>query len=113
MATTPVATETGAFIAEFGGKLYLSMHHASYDKERLCEDFVDRVVVVDTRWTISCSCGASFEWSSSPSEDSVVAYRYFRPLEEAGGYCHLTVVRSAKSEPLCDHWLELPLSLKP
>lgn len=102
----------GALIAEFDGKLYVSMARAGFRIERHCQDFVDRVITTHRTAELRCECGERTEWNLSPEGD-IVAYRYVRNGSSAGPNYHLAIVRTPLEAPLCDDWLQLPLKLDP
>jgi hypothetical protein len=108
--STPVAT--GALIAEFDGKMYVSMRPATFDIERHTQDFVDRTVIVASTAVLKCDCGASTEWNPSAVPGGVTAYHYYyKGSDPVDVRYHLKIVRTATTEPICDHWLEVPLTL--
>jgi hypothetical protein len=101
----------GALIAEFGGKMYLSMRCASIAIHRQDRVVVDRVVQTLGTAELRCGCDAVAEWNL-PTGGETTAYRYVRDaceLAERG--CHLAIVRSTSPEPPCEHWLKVPLTL--
>lgn len=119
MPTPSIFVSTAAaLIAEFGGQLYVSIQHAQLDRDgRYKTHFdddgnADRVEFVEDAVTLSCDCGASVEWIRSPAEVDAYAWLYFRPTEKTDDpRYHLTIVRTPRSEPPCEHWSQIPLTL--
>lgn len=114
MPAPSTLTSTGALIAEFGGKVYTSTQHATFDEKNHCEDRADRTVIVGITASLTCNCGASTQWSlPASSGHKVVCRRYFRcaGTEVDPDDNYLTIVRTAAPEPPCAHWAELPLTM--
>lgn len=110
MLSTPV--NTGALIAEFGGKLYVSTRHATAVTENVVQDHGIRVDVVDRRARITCECGVVAEWSAPRRQSGEWnVFRLFYGDAETDPYGPLTIIRAVNDTPPCDHWSEVPLKL--
>lgn len=107
-AMSDTAVRFGAFVAEFGGSLYLSSLNAVLDKSSRIEGHPDRHDYVDRRAKITCACGASSEWDI-PVHGGVFAYQYVSPPADPDRGVYLTIVRAPATKPMCEHWHELPL----
>ena len=92
----------GALIAEFGGKLHVSVKRAGVLIERHDRD---RSQAGEVR----CECGESARWDCLQSSDPI-AYRYYHSDSAAERY-HLCIVRTVLGSPPCDHWIQVPLKM--
>jgi hypothetical protein len=102
MQAAPDLTRPDTLLVEFGGKICVSVLPATFNIERECQDLTAK---------LDCACGASAEFRM-PSDGEPVAFRYFNSPVDVPGHQYVAVVRAGQAEPMCDHWIELPLALK-
>lgn len=108
-AMPDTATRSGVFLAEFGGKLYVSSATAVLDRSSRIEECSGCHEIVDRRAKITCGCGSSTVWDRS-SDGQPFAYRYFTPPADPNEGNYLTIVKTEAAEPMCEHWHELPIT---
>lgn len=102
----------GALIAEFGGKLYVSLRSAGFDIRHEVAEFEARAVVAGRMAHLRCECGQTSEWDA-PGWGKAVAYRYSHSESAVDRKYHLTIVRTRLDAPPCEHWLQVPLKMDP
>ncbi|MGI5223049.1 hypothetical protein [Nocardia sp. CA-290969] len=100
----------GALIADFGGKLYVSVKRAGFSLEPRIESGTGYTTVTSRAAELRCECGQAGEWSY-PTKADVVVSRHWHSDSEAGRKPHLTIVHTALHKPPCDHWIRVPLKM--
>lgn len=109
--TSSVAVADTAVIAEFGDRLYVSSRRPQAETHVETDFYPDHAVVRERSITILCDCGKSATIPISARRAKPAAWRYSRLAEEPPSF-HLAIIRTELSEPICEHWVELPLAFK-
>lgn len=99
---------TNVVIAEFGGKCYMATRPTTVVTEPRRDELGGLLRVYGA--TVACGCGATMDWTHTPTGDPFV-YRYYQKWPETGPAFHLVIVRVPDAVPPCEHWMETVLTL--